>query len=417
MQEFTGWEYLAIDVANNSPFGLDKKDFESRIEWVKENHFELEDVAVGQEWKEKPLYLKAVSAIRKAEAGKPTGHLVGFDAVCSGMQIMSVLTGCAAGAYATGLVDPNRRADAYTDCTNAMSTILGYHVPGERDKVKTAAMTVLYGSKKEPIKVFGEDTPELAAFYQAMYQVAPGACDLLPILVNSWKPYSPIHSWTMPDGFDVQEKVKVQCEAKIEVDELNHSTFEYIWYENMGTETGVKNAADVVHSVDAYILRSLVRRCSYDLEITANAFNCITDEIIERQLGMIEEEDEHASEEVGYFVAQYERSTVADLAIIPYLERDTVGSLTDEHLAALRKILSSMVDHDPFDVVTIHDQFSCHANHMNHLRKHYRNILAEIADSNLLDDLLTQLYGRPASFVKKSTDLSKHIYNSNYALC
>ena len=72
------------------------------------------------------MYLKAVAAVRKAQAGTPTGHLVGFDAVCSGMQIMSALTGCHKGAHATGLVDPNHRADAYTDCTNLMSQLKSF---------------------------------------------------------------------------------------------------------------------------------------------------------------------------------------------------------------------------------------------------------------------------------------------------
>ena len=149
MQTFTGYEYLLIDAANQ--FGFDKKEFGPRIQWATENLDQLEELAEGEEWKDKPLYLKAVGAIRKAQAGKPTGHMVGFDSVNSGMQIMSTLTGCIAGATATGLIDPNKRADAYTECTDIMSRILGVLMTHDRDDVKASCMTVLYGDRKSVV--------------------------------------------------------------------------------------------------------------------------------------------------------------------------------------------------------------------------------------------------------------------------
>lgn len=119
MKTFTGYEYLLIDVAN--AYGLDKLTFEERIAWTKarldgqglENRIEQAS--------SKPLYCKAVMALREAQAGLPSGHLVAFDAVCSGIQIMSALTGCESGARATGMVDPDIRADAYSEVTDNMN--------------------------------------------------------------------------------------------------------------------------------------------------------------------------------------------------------------------------------------------------------------------------------------------------------
>jgi hypothetical protein len=277
-------------------------------------------------------------------------------------------------------------------------------------------MTSLYGSKANPKKQFGEDTPELNAFYEAMYKLCPGACQLLDALVNSWNPYTLTHEWQLPDGFDVKVKVKAQKEAKIEIDELNHSTFTYVWYENEGCERDVKNAANVVHSIDGYILRSLVRRCNYDYNRTCILHGFILDELMGRHLGSCTELTEHLTEEVGYYVTLYEQTNMADVVILPYLDRDTLRSLTDDHLKALRNIISSMLEHKPFEVVTIHDDFKCSANNVNWLRKHYRNILAELADSNTLNAILTQLYQQPVTFTKSLPDLSTHIRQSNYAL-
>lgn len=142
MVPFTGWQYLQIDIANQ--FGLDKKLFEERIQWVNDNINDLENLLEQAE--NKPLYLKAVMALRKAQKGIPTGHMVGLDATCSGVQIMSCMTGCIAGANATGLVDPNKRADAYTETTQVMNQILGgVGVQISRKDAKAALMTLEIG--------------------------------------------------------------------------------------------------------------------------------------------------------------------------------------------------------------------------------------------------------------------------------
>ena len=131
MQQFTGWQYLLIDVANH--YGHDKMIFEDRIKWAEANLSNLENLADQAEVK--PLYLKAVMAIRKAQQRVPTGHLVGLDATCSGIQIMSALTGCIDGARSTGMVTPGVRADAYSSVTQEMQTILGADVNVSRDKL------------------------------------------------------------------------------------------------------------------------------------------------------------------------------------------------------------------------------------------------------------------------------------------
>src|SRR5579875_2162933 len=134
METFTGWEYLLIDLAN--AFGLDKKLFSERIQWANANLDKLESLVDQAD--SKPLFYKAMLAIRKVQAKKPTGHLVGFDACCSGIQVMSALTGCVAGATATGLVDPTKRADAYGMLRDTMADILGGAVKVDRGDAKQA---------------------------------------------------------------------------------------------------------------------------------------------------------------------------------------------------------------------------------------------------------------------------------------
>lgn len=411
MKNYTGFQWLLIDAANQ--FGYDKMTFEKRIEWATDKLAILESFADEAEYR--PLYVKAVMAIRKAQQGLPTGHLVGVDSVCSGIQIMSVLTGCVSGATATGCVDPDVRADAYTTVTKAMESALGGTIDISRDDAKRAVMTSFYGSKAVPKALFGEDTPELAAFYKAATVVAPGAWELLQDLLASWQPYALSHEWKMPDGFDVKIKVMDKKEARIEVDELNHATFTYEFYENQGTKTGLSNVANMTHSVDAYILRSMHRRCNYDDVMVQEANRLIEMELIKRSLNL--NTVTICTDRVVYYCEQYKRSGLADAVILPYLTEETTPWLSIEHLKALAVIVEGMLSYVPFELVTIHDEFKAHANNINHVRYQYKEILAEIAESNVLDDLLSQINGQAGKFNKPVSNLGDLIRNSNYALC
>jgi len=410
MNTYSGFDYLLIDCANH--FGLDKLLFEQRIEWAQSNLNRLEDIT--EQADVKPLFIKAVQAIRKAQNHLPTGHLVAFDAVCSGMQIMSAITGCTDGAHATGLVDPNRRADAYTETTSVMSGILGGVVDVPRADVKQATMTVLYGSKDEPKAIFGEGTPELAAFYEAMQIIAPGACELLQDLLDSWQSFALSHEWQLPDGFNAKVKVMTMNECRIEVDELDHASMTYQYYTNEGSEKGLSNVANVIHSIDGFILREMVRRCNHHSSTTMAVDGVLEAELLARSLGMTNELTN--DEDVQYYVDLYEASGMASVVILPHLNAQNVSQLSDAHLRTLKALTNTMQAYKPFPLVTIHDSFAAHANNVNWVRHWYKEILAELADSVILDHVLSQIHGVPGHFTKLSNNLSQLIRASNYAL-
>jgi len=417
MKTFTGWEYLLIDIANQ--FGLDKDLFEQRIQWATDNLHQLEVLTDQCPLKTRPLYEKARLAIRKAQQGIPSGHLVGLDACCSGIQIMSAMTGCVAGATSTGMVNPNERADAYKKTLDEMAAELGSLLGITRDQAKDALMTSFYGSKKKPKEIFGEDTPELNAFYKAAVAIAPGAWELLQDLLGSWNSWALEHAWKLPDGYDARVKVMEKKEARIEVDELDHASFTYEFYENRGTKDGLSNVANVTHSMDAWVLRNMHRRCNYDPKVVAYVDQCIEAEMIQRSIyGQPKAADvaEFMDEKIAYYIEQFNRSTLADPVIFPHLDQANVTCLSQKHLEALAVIVTSMVKHKPFELVTVHDEFKAHPNNLNHVRQHYIDIMAEIAESNVLDDLLSQVYGEPGHFDKLSTNLGSIIRGSNYAL-
>ncbi len=426
MKSYTGYEYLLIDAANQ--YGHDKMLFEDRIQWATDNLDILESLVNTAETK--PLYMKAVQAIRKAQKGIPTGHLVGLDACCSGMQVLSTITGCVSGATMCGLVDPDVRADAYSKVTELMNELLhdqGITVDIPRKQAKEATMTVLYGSKAKPVEIFGEDTPEISAFYQAIVNGAPGAWSALQELLNAWQPWALYHAWKMPDGYDAKVKVMVPVMTKnkdgakpgirITVDELDKASFTYEYKENVGQPRGISLPANVTHACDSYILRCIHRRCNYDMATVLTAQEAMLEELDLRMQGFTDQVEYIITDKLSYYIDQYERSAMADVVILQWIRSgyDT-QYLSTEHLKALTTIVESMLQYQPFEVVTVHDEFRVHANNCNHLRQQYINIFAELAESNIFSDILSQIYGQDVVFTKLSNNLGELIRGSNYAL-
>lgn len=243
MNYYTNLQYLYIAIAN--AFGLDKLTFEDRIQWAESNNHQFDKLS--SQASEKLLYKKAVHTYQKAKQGTPTGFMCALDAVCSGTQIMSVLTGCKSGATATGLVDPNRRADAYSDLIEEMNTMLDEPINNRRDDVKQAFMTFNFGSKAVPKKLFGEETPAYEAFIQGVKNIAGGAVECRDALIKAWKPYAKEHSFTVPDGHRVILRTQKKVSYEFELPDINAKyVLHYSAFE--GTQKGVALCAHVIHA-------------------------------------------------------------------------------------------------------------------------------------------------------------------------
>jgi len=396
MDHFTGFEYIKLDIANQ--FGLDKALFEDRLAWVDSNLNKLEELLDDAD--EPVLYLKAVMALREAQAGIASGHLVGFDACSSGLQIMSCLIGCEVTANNTGLIDPNVRADIYSTTTEEMNQLLkheGVQVAPLRKEVKQAQMTHFYGSKAKPKEIFGEETVELEKFYEAQKIVAPGACEVMDDMMASWQSWAPAHSWTLPDGFCVNVKVMQEVDIKVEVDELDHATFTHRFMENRGSETGLSIAANITHSVDGMVVREMSRRCNHD------------ETQLRRALRFINVELEGVRDPVDLNTDNF-----ISLVHIENI-KTAIDKLSHNDLVRLRNLIIETLSYREFPIVCVHDEFKCHPNHVNRLRYWYKEILAEIAESKILEQILSDVHGTPVTYVKWD-NIADKVRNSNYAL-
>ena len=394
MQTFTGIEYIKIAIAN--AYGLDKELFEDRINWVNTNIDVLDTLVHDAD--EPPLFMAGVIALKDTLAGRPTGFMVGLDACASGLQIMGAIMGCEDTCRNTGLIDPNVRADIYTTCTSVMNGLLGTNDSYPRKDVKQALMTYFYGSNAKPKEIFGEGEG-LDAFEEASKIIAKGAVEIREALIDIWSPTATVNEWTLPDGFHARVKVMNADDKRVEleVDDFK-TTFTYRFYENRAVPRGVSLAANVIHSIDGMIVREMNRRCNYRSFIDSL-----------------------------YDAAQL----IIDLDIDPSVKPDTSRfmsikticewsegkiELTEAQLVHAQNIIYRTMMNKPFELITVHDEFKCHPNYMNELRRIYRDIFVELSQSNILEDILQEITGNNEITVDKYDDISHKLAQSNYAL-
>lgn len=270
MRQFTGMEYLHIALANH--FGLDKLDWDERLKWTNDNYHQVDQLI--KDAKEPLLFEKTIRAIDDAMYGRPSGYLLGIDATASGLQIMGAMSGCKSTCEVTNLTSAHRN-DVYTNVAKEMSKNL--NDPIERDEIKHPVMTTFYGSKNQPKEILGEDTPELAMFYEILHRDLPGPMQLMDIMQAAWDPDALEYSWVLPDGHTAMFKVMVPVDKRIKIAELDEASFTHRAYVNEPVERGLSLAANIIHSIDGFIVREMARRAhdqGYPLLTIHDSFWC-----------------------------------------------------------------------------------------------------------------------------------------------
>ena len=258
-----GMFWLKVDIANH--YGLDKLSFDERVAWVNQNEQILESLCDQAE--EPLLYSEAVKAYRAADAGEEIGHIVRLDATASGPQIMSVLARDEIGMRNLNVLG-DKRADLYTDIAkimyeNTKDSAIWKEFNGDfakiRKVVKKAIMTSYYNSEAKPKELFGEDTPELKAFYNALDQVTPGARKIQRIINDAWDKSKDSNVWTLPDGHTAYCPVTKILESRLEIPEISAKIVYTHTVQRANDAEKRSLCPNAVHSLDAWICRQVIK--------------------------------------------------------------------------------------------------------------------------------------------------------------
>lgn len=397
-QTFTGLEYLKIDIANN--FGYDKSTWDERIEWFNRNENILETLLKQAE--EPALFFAGMKAFRHAQQGLPVTYPISLDATSSGIQILAALTGDRKAAELCNVVDTGKREDAYTGLYTKMVEKIGEQAKIDRKNTKNAIMTAFYSSEAVPKKVFGEGKL-LDIFYETMMENAPGAWELNETMLSIWDPTKYSNDWVMPDNFHV--KIKVMTNVIESVNFLN-KPYEVNYSINEPMEHGRSLGANMVHSIDGMLVREMARRCMFDV----NQCNLIYDYITTNQKG--KRTDREKDKLLITLWDHYKDSGFLSARIIDYIDGENIGHVDGN---AIWNLIGSFPN-KAFQIISVHDCFRCLPNYGNDLRRQYNQLLSEIAKSELLSFLISQMLERRISVSKLDRTLYKDILDTNYAL-
>lgn len=312
-------EGLLIGIAE--ALGHDKKSWTERhnlaLDYIN-NHTKIVNDELEIEYPQdcsKILLTKYVEAYYDAIAGLDVHTPVALDCTASGLQCLAVLTGCESTAKTVNIVNTGNREDVYTWMIESMNAQLDpeNQIIGKdgRDRAKQALMTYWYGSEAVPASMLNKY--QLEAFMNTLGDVFTGPFMFMEAASKAWVDKEE-YVWTLPDGHTAVVRVTDKQVSEITLEGAT-KPFEYEEMVVMPNGNKTHIYANIVHSVDAYVARELVKRCE-------------------------------------------------------------------------------------FQVATIHDSFWTLPSNLPAMKQHFKDIMQEIADSNLLSDILSQIADRTIKFKK-----------------
>jgi len=391
-EPLTALQYLKCEVACKHDKTMEKATWAERLA-----HTDSLDFSNPKIFKDasNPIGLTAsYQALQNALNNIPIGYQISLDACSSVLQILALLVSCKKSFSLCG-GNPNECIDAYTHIYQTMG--VGESIG--RKAVKNACMTALYGSSSIPNKTF---EAHIGLFYDTMASELPGAWDLNLGLQELWHMFNRSdYEWVLPDNFH----------AYIETNTTEKSSFDFIGTKYVfntkvpGRPEFYKGLApNLIHSIDGFIVREMMRRCTYDPKVIQR----INDLILIKVNGT----NGKSSKMVQTLWSHYKQTGFLSTRILDYLYYDTMGLVDTDIIYHLLKSLPSK----PFPMVTVHDCFRVHPNNGNDLRTQYQIIMADLNDSNLLESLASQVVGHKIKIKKVGTLDRQTILNSNYAL-
>lgn len=420
MEQYTPAQWLLIDLA--SQYGLDKKLFPERLEFGRSllplveqagddpaeiKLFFQEYIAEADE---PEMFCASLLAVSDVLRGRPIGYTVGLDAASSGPQLLSVLCRCLTGMMNTGAIDCGQVPDLYS----LIRDNLGFKA--ERTQVKKATVPYVYGSKREPLNVFGEDL--YPKFIKAYATVVPWAEWAKNTLINCWNSFAEYHEWDTPDGGVAHVKVIRGNETKGYFQGRQYTyTFKEIGAKEVGDEGTRSLGANVTHSYDGYILRELHRRCNYNKRKVLKTIRLI-ENYLNGTVEIVADRNIERKQTAFRLQALSKRFNTTSVRILDFLDSYTIQGMNTDYLDKVLYRLKAMLQHEPFEVRTIHDEFAACPNHVQQMKLVYNILLGEAYESTWLFDVIEDLSGISYHKDQPEVDPSvlEAILDNNYAL-
>ena len=272
----------ALKYAIANAYGLSKKSYDAKLEWFDENKDSL--TSLYSTAKEPHTFKRLVEhGWFKYLNDEPVNITIGIDASNSQLQMISVLFKDKQTASICNVINTTEEPqDAYLLVAQEMNRLFkskDKHIEFTRDHIKQSSMIDGYGAGKDLVKnqlkedmgeLYTDDAVEI--FYQAQMNVAPSAAMAKQLFQSLWDNTATEISWTMPDGFKCQ--LKPISTREIEIPLFDMCTLKMVLQLNLPTNRNTPLGVSVIHSVDGYVARQMITRCSHTVFTIHDDFNC-----------------------------------------------------------------------------------------------------------------------------------------------
>lgn len=286
-----GLRAFQIDIANH--MGLDKKDYSERLSTVQS----LSNLA-NVKAKKPILFAKAVESYNKMTLSdyNSTDYMCQIDATASCLQIQAIIANDSKVAKYTNLTDISKCYDIYGKAAQEIIDLVKskLQVSDIRDIVKKAVMTAGYNSQKQ-ITVARKELAKkgLRIAQEYLEEIVYTGPKIRQLLKKMNKLFSSVKTdmikYTMPDGFVVE--LPNITKNRIFVKNKEYKYKYMMRYDERGydyEENWRSLAPNIIHSIDAYICRELIRRCDFVVYSIHDCFACHPNNIDKLRLTYIE---------------------------------------------------------------------------------------------------------------------------------
>ena len=282
-EDMSPFDILLVVFANH--FGLDKENWNKRLEWsinnldtFKECKYNKEPLKSIIKNAEEPILLKkAIMSYRIAMKGDAIGLQVYFDATASFSQIASVLLGNEKEMQISNVISnlANKRIDPYMVVAEEFSPEWFQEEPKPheiRKAVKKPIMTSSYNSTLIPKTTFKEEY--LDKFYDIMEKKLPASTKMKKLINKCYGKGRKFHELVMPDGAICYMPSIKKINKKVKIDGLDEAIM-FTTNVNMSDIGNSRSLSpNTTAAYDAYIMAEMIRMADFQLYGIHDSFSC-----------------------------------------------------------------------------------------------------------------------------------------------
>jgi len=392
-------------------------DINAAIEFCKKHGADVAEVAYE--------IANISKAVCDAEAGVPNGYLAKIDTKQSGISIQSMITRDKVAMQTLGLLD-DTNSDLYMMFVKAFGNKI------DRKTMKKAVIPRFYGSTAAVCAIVGAEN--LAKFCDMYAELLPKCDQLRQAMLDAWDDKATEYAWTLPDHAEVVTPVQ-ELFVRKEYDEDgfitndDHSETQmiewvnskgvrkhcYVYYPKKGAlekgEDGTRAlGANVIHSLDAYLMRELITRCANAVKYSLKFESLKHSKKLDSVAGL-----EHIK--ANELMQCWKDTGIVSLRVMDHLRHGDV--LPDDYYYAIKEAVNHLPEHH-FDVVAVHDEFMCHINYVDEMQKAFNYLMVELYKGHFLEYIAKMLNweakGLKIEIDSVNPEIVEAIANSTYLL-